>query len=482
MVSPIENELRAGYPLLYIHTHEPHAVYRKLQTDIKSFSEWNNITGFTAYPNTTEIHNTNTAPNAFLEWLSIKTNHVLLAHNLHFYLQDPEIIQSIILGTAIWKRQGNTLAVVSPVISIPPELDKFFHLVDIPLPDEDQLTTIQRNLASSYNIPLNNNAVKAAMGLTEFEAETAFALSMVKSSCFDPNVIIDIKAQMIRKSGKMQFWPPVPIEHVGGLDLLKSWLNARREALLPASTTKYKPNGILIVGVPGTGKSLISKATASIFERPLLNLNLSALKGSLVGQSEQNILDACRLIKAFGPCVVWCDEIEKALGSAKSSHATGDTSGSMLGILLTQMQESLDDAFFCVTANAIDILPSEFIRRFDAVFFVDIPNVDERRQILEIMNKKYETTIDPQWAEKLENYTGSEIEQFVKDSIFDGPQAAYDSIVPLAKSMREQITELRTWASGRARPANTKPQPPSPKTDTRSVILSFSTDTKENDR
>lgn len=459
MSSLIEDELRAGYPVLYLHTFEPQDVYAKCRTDFKDFSEWNCAFGITEYVNGTVNSHSDTSPAAFVQWLANRSNSVLLAHNLHFFISDPEIIQHIITGSNLWKRTGNTLAIVSPVVNIPPELSKLVHLIELPLPDVDALQAIQDDLGRSYGIAPDSVAVLAAKGLTAFEAETAFALSLVKTSSFDPQVVTAVKGQMIRKSGKIQFWPPTSMDEVGGLDLLKAWLEARRAALLPDSNVIYRPRGILIVGIPGTGKSLISKAIASVFRRPLLNLNLSALKGSLVGESEQNITEACKLIKAFGPCVVWCDEIEKALGSAKASHSTGDTSGSMLGILLTEMQENLENAFFAVTANAIEMLPSEFIRRFDAVFFVDTPNVDERRQILSIMNRKYTTAIDLAWAEKLESYTGSEIEQFVKDSLFDGEEAAFSAIVPLARTMREQINELRTWAAGRARPANRRVAP-----------------------
>jgi SpoVK/Ycf46/Vps4 family AAA+-type ATPase len=211
-----------------------------------------------------------------------------------------------------------------------------------------------------------------------------------------------------------------------------------------------------LVGIPGTGKSLSSKATASILGWPLIRLDIAALKHSLVGESERRMREATQIIDAFGACVVWCDEIEKSLAGAKSSGETdAGTTASMLGHLLTWMQETASPIFIMATANDIAKLPPELVRRFDATFFVDLPGKSERIDIINIMNRKWGSEIPESHADKLNGYTGAEIEQLAKDSLFEGLEEAFDALVPLSRTMKEDIQWLKEWARNRARLANT---------------------------
>ena len=249
------------------------------------------------------------------------------------------------------------------------------------------------------------------MGLTEFEAETAYALSLIRSGRFSTRVISEAKSQMIRKSGLMEFWSPADINDVGGLGNLKAFIQNRAKAFLPENFKLPHPKGLLLVGIPGTGKSLSSKATASILGWPLIRLDIGALKNSLVGESERRMREATSIIDAFGACVVWCDEIEKSLAGSKSSGETdAGTTASMLGHLLTWMQETTSPVFIMATANDISKLPPELIRRFDATFFVDLPCRSERADIISIMNRKWGSEIPEDYAGKLSGYTGAEIE------------------------------------------------------------------------
>jgi SpoVK/Ycf46/Vps4 family AAA+-type ATPase len=225
---------------------------------------------------------------------------------------------------------------------------------------------------------------------------------------------------------------------------------------------------LLLVGIPGTGKSLSCKAAASILNWPLIRLDISALKGSLVGESERKIRQATATIDAFGKAVVWLDEIDKVFSGIKSSgHTDGGTTSGMFGHFLTWMQETRSPILVMATANNISELPPEFLRagRFDAMFFVDIPTHAERTQIIRIMNTRYGSQIPPEYAEKLQGWSGAEIEQLAKDSLFDGLEAALENIVPLSRTMKEEITALREWAKTRARKAN------SPEEDTQNKTL-----------
>jgi len=368
-----------------------------------------------------------------------------------------EIIQEIQNSIPAWKASGCSLAMVGPPVSLPREIGTFFTILDFNLPTLTELRLIQEELAQSVGVQVAEDAVEAALGLTEFESETAFALSLVLKKRFCPEVITDQKMQMIRRTGLMEFWPPVPADMVGGLDLLKRYLSNRKKAFEPGNEHLPKPKALLLVGIPGTGKSLSCKAAASIFNWPLIRLDISALKGSLVGESERKIRQATATIDAFGKGVVWLDEIDKGFSGVKSSgRADGGTTSGMFGHFLTWMQETKSPILVMATANNIQELPPEFLRagRFDAMFFVDLPTTKERREIIQIMNNRYQSDIPEGYETQLMGWTGAEIEQLAKDSLFDGLEEAKESIVPLSKTMKEDIDSLQQWAKTRARQAS----------------------------
>ena len=220
---------------------------------------------------------------------------------------------------------------------------------------------------------------------------------------------------------------------------------------------------IILVGIPGTGKSLASKATASLLGWPLIRLDIGSLKSSLVGDSERRIREATTVIDAFGEVVVWIDEVEKGFSGSKSSgELDAGTTANMFSHFLTWVQESNTSAIIMATANDISKLPPEFIRagRFDATFFVDLPTIQERIDIIKIMNRKYGSEIPTTYAQRLANYTGAEIEQLAKDSLYDGVDEAFKALVPLSRVMREEIIALKDWARNRARPANRQESEP----------------------
>jgi SpoVK/Ycf46/Vps4 family AAA+-type ATPase len=255
----------------------------------------------------------------------------------------------------------------------------------------------------------------------------------------------------------MEFWEPASIQDVGGLSQLKTFIANRAKAFDTGNENLPRPKGVLLVGIPGTGKSLSCKAAASIMGWPLIKLDIGSLKGSLVGESERKIRQATAVIDAFGEAVVWIDEVDKGFSGAKSSGETdaGTTAG-MFGHFLTWRAESKSSTIVMATANSIQNLPPEFLRagRFDATFFVDLPTLSERSEIIKIMNRKHNTEIPVTFAPKLEGWSGAEIEQLAKDSLYDGIDDAFKSIVPLSKTMKEEVQTLREWSKTRARLAN----------------------------
>jgi len=456
----IKDYLKAGYPALCILTYEPYRAEQLLPCDGWRFFAWDCIQGIKDLGSKKILEEIRDPVDA-VNWLRNYQDTVLLAHNLHLFMDIPEVVQSIQNGVPRWKATGSSLVMISPVIRMPPECDKYFHVIDLPLPNENELFALQSELGKQTKIETDLNAARAAMGLTEFEAETAYALSLIRSGRFSTRVISEAKSQMIRKSGLMEFWSPADINDVGGLGHLKAFISNRAKAFSPENFKLPHPKGLLLVGIPGTGKSLSSKATASILGWPLIRLDIGALKHSLVGESERRMREATQIIDAFGACVVWCDEIEKSLAGSKSSGETdAGTTASMLGHLLTWMQETTSPVFIMATANDISKLPPELIRRFDATFFVDLPCRSERIDIISIMNRKWGSEIPESYADKLAGYTGAEIEQLAKDSLFDGLEPALEALIPLSRTMKEDITALKEWAKTRARIANSRDDEP----------------------
>jgi hypothetical protein len=464
----LKNYLKAGYPALCVLTQESHRAEQLLVCDDWTFFVWDCIQGIRP-AGKTQVVDEIKDPVEAINWLSMYTDTVLIANNLHLFLDIPEVIQAIQNGVIRWKGIGCALILITPVIQLTPEIEKYFTILDLPLPDDSTLINLQKELCSSVNVNINKKAARAAKGLTEFEAETAFALSLIKKGYCSTRIISEAKSQMIRKSGLMEFWEPADIKDVGGLDNLKTFISNRSRSYESGNEHLPRLKGIILCGIPGTGKSLSCKATASILGWPLIRLDIGSLKSSLVGDSERRIREATSVIDAFGEVVVWIDEVEKAFAGSKSSgDLDAGTTANMFSHFLTWVQESDTSAIIMATANDISKLPPEFIRagRFDATFFVDLPTITERVDIIRIMNRKYGSDIPTTYAQRLAGYTGAEIEQLAKDSLYDGLDEAIASLVPLSRVMREEIIALRDWAKNRARPANTLEEEP---TDQRKI-------------
>ena len=416
----ITDYLKAGFPAILLQTQEPHRA-DELMRRIPEWQicRWDCVSG---------VHGM--APSSF---------------TLNEIQNPVEAVQW--LSTSV----GNCLVMVSPLPALPIQLQPFFHLIEMKLPDEEALMRLQAEIGETTNIRTNRKASRLATGLTEFQAETAFSLSLVKKGYFSSKVITEAKAQMIKKSGLLELYPPADMQNVGGLKRLKSYIQNRAQAYAPDSSLP-RPKGILLVGIPGTGKSLSARAVASMLDFPLLRLDIGQLKNSLVGESERRIREATKIIDAFGNC------------------SDGGTTSGMFSHFLTWMNDQ-NKAFIVATANNIRELPAEFLRsgRFDSIWFVDLPALEERREIIAIMNRKYGTAMPLEWAEQLNGYTGSELEQIVRDSLFDGLEEARKNLIPLSRTMKEEIDALRSWAMSRARIANTPDAAPQEVRKIRSV-------------
>ena len=388
------------------------------------------------------------------------------------------------------KDSYKTLILVSPFLQIAPELQKDITVVDFPLPDVEDLRELlhrilaevkeQSHIIVELDAQTEDLILHAALGLTLKEAENVLAKTLIidgKLSADDISVVFSEKQQIIRKNGLLEYYDsPESLEDVGGVDALKEWLNRRRLAFSEKAKAfgLPSPKGLLLLGVQGCGKSLCAKAVSTAWELPLLRLDVGKMFGSLVGSSEDNMRRAISIAESVSPAILWIDEIDKAFSGTQSSAMTdGGTTSRVFATFLTWLSEKTSPVFLIATANDISALPPEFLRkgRFDEIFFIDLPNPSERRDIFKIHLAKRGRDPEKFDLDTLVRYTeefsGAEIEEGIITALYDAfylnkeleTQDVLSSIshsVPLSKTMSEKITQLRGWAEGRARRATTQ--------------------------
>jgi SpoVK/Ycf46/Vps4 family AAA+-type ATPase len=384
-------------------------------------------------------------------------------------------------------------SVASCVIILGPEfkphttIEKLVVVTDYDLPTEGDLTKIAKEISSNAGKEFDGNAaeiVRALSGLSTTEAENACALSLVEEGLLDPAIIYREKISGVKKTGLLEIAEPDPrgLDSVGGLDAMKTWIMKRKRALTPDAVAYGlpAPKGVLIVGVPGTGKSLSAKAIGTALGVPTLRLDIGALFNSLVGESESRTRSALNLAEALAPCVVWVDEVDKGLAGASGSGA-GDSGVTkrVFGTIITWMQERKRPVFLVATANDVTNLPPEFLRRWDEIFAVDLPNEEERAAIFQIhLLKRGRERLAGMFAPLNQNasltitatndFTGSEIEKVIEAAMFDafddgGREFTIKDIIvaagrttPLAVTAKEKVDAIRDWAKTRATWASTK--------------------------
>jgi len=382
---------------------------------------------------------------------------ILVLQNFHRFLQSAEIVQALTRQIVSGKQNRTFVVILAPVVQIPLELDKLFVVLEHERPDRAQLLEIARGIAVEANeLPEASQLdllLDAAAGLTRYEAEAAFSLSLVRHGRVQADAIWELKAGMLKKSGLLSLHrSDDDFGSLGGLGALKTFC---KRSLLQGGreNPRKRPRGVLLLGVPGTGKSAFAKALGKETGRPTLTLDVGALLGSLVGQSEQNIRQALRIADAMAPCIMFCDELEKALGGATGSGA-GDSgvSARLFGTLLSWMNDHTSDVYLVATCNDISKLPPEFSRaeRFDGIFFLNLPGHEERRAIWKLYLAQFELD-SQQRLPNDEQWTGAEIRACCRlAALLDLPlvQAA-QNVVPVAVTASESVERLRTWASGR---------------------------------
>ena len=369
----------------------------------------------------------------------------------------------------------------TPTPSLPIQLQKEIPTLELALPGKQELGIVLKEVGRTLSVPIpsdQDELLDAARGLTVMEAHLAFGKVAAERKKLDHGAVPLVareKERIIKQSEVLEYYPTeAKLSDVGGLDQLKQWLKSRGRAF-GAGAREFgldAPKGVLLLGVQGCGKSLLAKAVAATWQFPLLRFDLGKVFGGLVGQSEGNIRAALQVAQALAPCVLWIDEIEKALAGLGSSDRTdGGTTARVFGTLLTWMQEKSAPVFVVATANRIDMLPPELLRkgRFDEIFFVDLPTYEVRKEILSIhLQKKKRKPKDfdlDVLSERSVGFSGAELEEAIREGLFDAFAAsqelntehikrALEKTFPLSRTMQEHLGSLRQWAKVRARLAS----------------------------
>ncbi len=390
--------------------------------------------------------------------LAVKDGSALLVMvNFHRFLNSAEVVQALVQQINAGKQNRTFVIVLSPLVQIPSELEKLFIVLEHDLPDRPQLEGIAREMATEDGeLPAGealNTVLDAAAGLTRFEAEGAFSLSLVRHRRIEPEAIWELKSGMLKKSGLLTLHRGGErFEDLGGLDNLKAFCT--RSLRQPGhSDPRRRPKGVLLLSPPGCGKSQFCKALGNEVGRPTLILDVGSLMGSLVGQTESNVRQALKIADAMSPCILMCDEVEKALSGVGASGSTdGGVSARLFGTLLTWLNDRTSDVYVVCTCNEISKLPPEFSRaeRFDGVFFVELPGVQQRRAIWNIYLEMYGLDrTQPKPADA--DFTGAEIKACCRlAALLDVPLVeAAQNVVPIARTAHEAVANLRKWATGR---------------------------------
>jgi len=499
----IECLIRARYPILYLVSSEEGRVGEVLievaQRRRKKLFEWSCTTGLVPAGTSVQSQRARHAPTrdplAALDQVVdqvepalfvFKDFHPFLARGQHAVIRR---LREIALQL---KHSAKTVILVSPVLEIPPELEKEVTVLHFPLPDLAELgqllDRVVTEVACFENVKIEleddgrDHLLQAALGLTLCEAENVLAKIIAKYERLSAGEIPEIleeKRQIVRQSGLLEYCTTrATLAQVGGLAGLKDWLRKRLLAFTPEARDfgLPPPKGVLLLGVQGCGKSLAAKAVAHLWQFPLLRFDMGRMFGSLVGSSEENVRRAIAVAESVAPAVLWIDEIDKAFaGTQCAAVIDGGTAARVFGTLLTWLSEKAAPVFVVATANDVSLLPPELLRkgRLDEIFFVDLPIAEER---LEIFGIHFEKRGQEPGAFDLEalvkasqDFSGAEIEEAIISSLYDAFDTrstlttahvleSLTSTAPLAHTMAEQVARLRGWADGRARWASRTPK------------------------
>lgn len=485
MEKELINLVKANTKIIQIVSYETLRVHGILLNAARVLEKplyiWNRVEGIKKWDNKKRdfiVENGDVLPDQALAFFEEKEDILLLLEDFHPDLSEdkPRIIRTL-RNIALSHQKNKTLILSQPFLHLPKELEKEVHVMELPYPDVKDIKAIYKKVCEEYKIEEqepDSELIDAALGLTIMEAEKAFSLAYIENQSLtkeEVTLVIKEKENVIKKSGYLEYYhPKETMTDVGGLNILKDWLTKRGRGFdkSAADFGLTTPRGILLLGIPGTGKSLTAKAIGNEWHFPLLRLDMGKIFGGIVGESERNIREALKIAEAIAPSILWIDEIEKGMsGISSSGGSDGGTTARVLGTFLTWMQEKSKPVFVVATANDISQLPPELLRkgRVDEIFFVDLPSEKERAEILKIhIEKKKRKAKDfdlTEIAQKSKGFSGAELAEAVNEALFQAYNNeeevttthiidAIQKTFPLSRTMHETIDKMRKWAKSRA--------------------------------
>jgi SpoVK/Ycf46/Vps4 family AAA+-type ATPase len=482
--------LKARYPIIYINTIEEDRVEYVIRKNVKtnlnrSIYSWDFVDGYTNNPNNQGFAKRNPLQALELvERLNTETPALFLLKDFNRFLTDLSISRKLRNISRILKLQPKTIIIIGSDLTIPKELQDLITVLEFQLPLEDEITQELNRLINSLNIKVDSqlfeNLTRACQGLSLERIRRVLSKIIATYKTIDDNsiaVLLSEKKQIISQTEILEYSSVnEKITNLGGLDNLKDWLKKRKTAFsIQASNYGLPtPRGLLLIGIQGTGKSLTAKAIANDWQLPLLKLDVGKLFGGIVGQSESRLRQMINVAETISPCILWIDEIDKAFTNTESKGDSG-TSNRVLATFISWLSEKTKPVFVISTANNIDLLPLEIIRkgRFDEIFFLDLPKQDEREEIFKIHLQEFRpeswNLFDYSKLAKLsESFSGAEIRQSIIEGMYhafyekrefttDDICLAVKELIPLANLESNQMLKLQNWASsGQIRLASSK--------------------------
>lgn len=487
-IADLRSRIQSGYPLLFLQTWEEERWEQQL-SDLALELERGLVVWTASRGWQPPVSSESAKPDPHqvpVEMLKYPAEHVFLIKDFHPYLSDPLVLRRIRDALPELVAERKSMLILGPVVNVPIELAKDGVRIELPLPDYDDLRAefdgvishLREHQAGLTELSETDEdrMIKATMGLTSQEARKAWFRALTNHDQMGDEVLMEIIAEkrtLASGSDLLEFYDlEESVADVGGLDQLKDWLNKRLEAYGPRAREQNipLPKGALLLGVQGCGKSLTARATARLLGFPLVRLDIANLLTSERGGTEKNLRDVLHLCESIAPVVMWMDEMEKGFAGVEGPAGSDATMNRLVGSFLTWMTEIRKPVFVVATANSVEKLPPEMLRRgrFDEMFFIDLPNYYERKQILEIHLKKRgwkpENFDLDAIAERSEGYSGAELEQIVTSALIDafgeGRLVNDEDLdrcrrltVPLSVTMEEKIFQLRQWAETRCRRA-----------------------------
>lgn len=482
--------LKARYPIIFINTIEEDRIEYIIRKHIKttlnrSIYSWDFVDGYTNNPNNEGFAKRNPLQALELvEKLTAESPAIFLLKDFNRFLTDISICRKLKNISRILKLQPKTIIIIGSELNIPKELQDLINVIQFQLPLENEINQELTRLINSLNLNINpqllESLTQACQGLSLERIRRVLSKIIVTYKTIDENsisILLNEKKQIISQTEILEYWSATEtIGNIGGVDNLKSWLKKRKSSFTTQASNYGlpTPRGLLLVGIQGTGKSLTAKAIANEWQLPLLKLDVGKLFGGIVGESESRLRQTIDIAETLSPCILWIDEIDKAFTINESKGDSG-TSNRVLATFISWLSEKKKPVFVVATANNVELLPLEIIRkgRFDEIFFLDLPEKEERKQIFEIHLKEFRpktwNLFDYEKLSQLsELFSGAEIRQSIIEGMYeafseqrefntDDICLALNELIPLAQLESTQNLKLQNWASsGRIRLASSK--------------------------